>query len=323
MLAAPTHTWALPPDGSVAAEPKWDGFRALAGRYDDGTPVIRSRNGTDLARYFPDVADALAAQLAPASLLDGELLVWSGGRISFDRLSARLNRTPRTVAALAEREPASLMVFDVLHLDGTPHHARPYRARRAVIEDLFASGRARPPLNLCPSTTDEATARGWLEQWGPDNVEGLVLKPTRSSYLPGRHRGGWLKWRLRDSREAVIAAVTGPPSRPGIVLLGRWDEAGQLRYLGRTARLAEVQARAVAAALRPAAPGHPWEGWTFTVSWGSRDKLTVRLVEPDTVAEVSVDVSRLSGGTWRHSVRWTRLRPDLAPADLPPFSDDR
>lgn len=44
MLATPTHAWALPADGSVAAEPKWDGFRALAGRLDDGTPVIRSRS---------------------------------------------------------------------------------------------------------------------------------------------------------------------------------------------------------------------------------------------------------------------------------------
>lgn len=120
MLAAPAHDWALPPDGSVAGEPKWDGFRALAGRYDDGAPVIRSRKGTDLAPFFPDVASALAAQLPPASLLDGELLVWSGGRISFDRLSARMNRSPRIVAALAAREPASLMIFDVLHLDGTP-----------------------------------------------------------------------------------------------------------------------------------------------------------------------------------------------------------
>lgn len=192
-----------------------------------------------------------------------------------------------------------------------------------MIEDLFATGCVRPPLNLCPSTTDETTARGWLEQWGPDNVEGLVLKPTGGSYRPGRHRGGWRKWRLRDSREAVIAAVTGPPARPGTVLLGRWDEAGHLRYLGRTARLTEDQAQAVAAVLRPAPPGHPWEGWTFSASWGSPDKLTVRLVEPETVAEVSVDVSRMSGGTWRHSVRWTRLRPDLAPADLPPFGDDR
>lgn len=186
MLATPVNDWVLPADGSLAAEPKWDGFRALAGRLDDGSPVIRSRRGTDLVPAFPDVAAALAYRLPPATLLDGELLVWSGGRISFDRLSARMNRPPRIVATLAEREPASLMVFDVLHLDGTSHRTRPYRDRRPVIEDLFATGRAHPPLNLCPSTTDTPTARGWLELWGPDNVEDLVLKPTGDSYRPGQ-----------------------------------------------------------------------------------------------------------------------------------------
>lgn len=114
-----------------------------------------------------------------------------------------------------------------------------------------------------------------------------------------------------------------PPSRPGIALLGRWDDTGHLRYLGRTARLPADQAHTLAPVLRPAAPGHPWEGWTFAVSWGSRDTLTVRLVEPEAVAEVSVDASRLSGGGWRHSVRWVRLRPDLSAADLPLFGDDQ
>lgn len=251
------------------------------------------------------------------------LLVWSGGRLAFDRLSARLNRSPTTVAALAAREPASLMVFDALHLDGRPLMGRPYRERRATIEELFASGQAHPPLNLCPATTDAATARGWLDLWGPDNVEGLVLKPTGGSYRPGRHRGGWRKWRLRDSREAVIGAVTGTPQLPGITLLGRWDDTGRLRYLGRTARLRADQARKVGGVLQPASPGHPWEGWQFSASWGTKEKLTVRLVEPAAVAEVSVDVSRVANGGWRHSVRWLRLRPDLSAADLPLFGDDR
>ncbi|MFI1094789.1 ATP-dependent DNA ligase [Streptomyces sp. NPDC020917] len=45
-------------------------------------------------------------------------------------------------------------------------------------------------------------------------------------------------------------------------------------------------------------------------------------MQPRAVAEVSVDVSRVAGGGWRHSVKWARLRPDLVPADLPPFEED-
>ncbi|WP_406483591.1 hypothetical protein [Streptomyces sp. NBC_01615] len=41
MLATPTSDPALPPDH--AAEPKWDGYRALVGRWADGRVLIRSR----------------------------------------------------------------------------------------------------------------------------------------------------------------------------------------------------------------------------------------------------------------------------------------
>jgi hypothetical protein len=119
--------------------------------------------------------------------ISGELVVWSDGRLAFDRLAGRLNRSRRVVVLQAEREPASLIAFDVLHLAGHAVAPRLYTERRAVLEELFASGIARPPLNLCPSTTDEDTARAWLEQRAPRQIEGLVLKPTGSSYRPGRY----------------------------------------------------------------------------------------------------------------------------------------
>ncbi|MFF1300494.1 MULTISPECIES: hypothetical protein [unclassified Streptomyces] len=42
--------------------------------------------------------------------------------------------------------------------------------------------------------------------------------------------------------------------------------------------------------------GHPWSGRSFRVGWGSREQLSVRLVVPDVVAEVAVDVARGSAG---------------------------
>ena len=40
-------------------EPKWDGFRCLAGR-NDGRIELTGRSGKSLARYFPEVVAALA-----------------------------------------------------------------------------------------------------------------------------------------------------------------------------------------------------------------------------------------------------------------------
>jgi hypothetical protein len=39
-------------------------------------------------------------------------------------------------------------------------------------------------------------------------------------------------------------------------------------------------------------------------------------VVPDTVAEVSIDVA-VDKRAWRHPARYMRLRPDMAPEDVP------
>ncbi|MDL5198918.1 hypothetical protein [Streptomyces sp. ALI-76-A] len=56
-----------------AAEPKWDGFRALVS-VERGWVVLRSRRGTAMGPSFPEVV-AGAVQLPDATVLDGELVV--------------------------------------------------------------------------------------------------------------------------------------------------------------------------------------------------------------------------------------------------------
>lgn len=52
-----------------AAEPKWDGFRAILS-VDSGQVMLRSRRGTEMALAFPEVV-AGAGQLQDATALDG------------------------------------------------------------------------------------------------------------------------------------------------------------------------------------------------------------------------------------------------------------
>ncbi|WP_073494323.1 hypothetical protein [Streptomyces phaeoluteigriseus] len=65
--------------------------------------------------------------------------------------------------------------------------------------------------------------------------------------------------------------MTGPTGAPRSLLLGRYDAAGQLGYVGRTTTLAQTAARTVAGHLAPArtVATHPWNGWTFTAGWGA------------------------------------------------------
>ena len=57
---------ALPRDRGWQFEPKWDGFRCLAGRSGHKVELI-GRSGKSLARYFPEMVAALRAVTAQAA----------------------------------------------------------------------------------------------------------------------------------------------------------------------------------------------------------------------------------------------------------------
>ncbi|MEU8992859.1 hypothetical protein AB0C98_41865 [Streptomyces sp. NPDC048558] len=125
---------------------------------------------------------------------------------------------------------------------------------------------------------------------------------------------------MRESQNAIVGAVTSSLAAPRSLLLGRLDTEGRLRYVGRSTTLSAAAGAAVAPLLSPAAGGHPWTGWTFSAGWGTKETLTVTLVQPDLVVEVDVDVARDSAGRWRHPARWHRTRPDLSPGEAARFS---
>ena len=74
----------LPDDDAWTYEVKFDGYRALAGR--DFTGVTRwSRHGNILTDEFPQLVEA-CEHLPSDTLLDGEIVAFKDGRISFNLL---------------------------------------------------------------------------------------------------------------------------------------------------------------------------------------------------------------------------------------------
>src|SRR4029453_12990074 len=119
-----------------------------------------SRNGSNLSSHFPDLVAAAEAQLAAGVVLDGEAVVWLGGRLNFDQLQRRMVSRPAVAAKLAQEHPASYVAFDLLTLGGQDLRPHPWRDRRAALDDLASTW--RPPLQLSPYTDDYDTALEWL-----------------------------------------------------------------------------------------------------------------------------------------------------------------
>src|SRR6478672_964440 len=160
MLAKATTT--IPTGDDMFYEPKWDGFRCIVFR--DGDEVeLGSRNEKPLTRYFPEVVEAVKAQLPERCVADGEIVIAAGKGLDFEALLQRIHPAASRVKMLAETTPASFIAFDLLALGDESLVAEPQSIRRQRLEKALA--KAKPPVHLTPVTDDVATAREWFTQF--------------------------------------------------------------------------------------------------------------------------------------------------------------
>src|SRR5205085_10312852 len=126
-------------------EPKWDGFRCIAFR-DSENVYLQSKSGQPLARYFPDVVEALAKLPSKNFVLDGELAIPVNGALSFDELQLRFHPAASPVAKLAKAHPGIFITFDLLAQDRQSLLKQPLKNRRKLLEKFarqnFKSGKA-------------------------------------------------------------------------------------------------------------------------------------------------------------------------------------
>jgi ATP-dependent DNA ligase len=295
--------------GGSRFELKWDGFRVGA-VCRGGDVRLWSRNGKDFTAKFPDIQAALAGQVGTDCVLDGELVVWTGERMDFDALQARMVNTAATVRRrLVPAQPASLVVFDLLAVGRVDVRPMRWTARRERLESLAKAW--RPPLQLSPVTADVAEAREWLEAFKVSGVEGLVVKGASSRYQPGRRE--WVKWKTRDTVEAIVGAVTRTLRHPEVLVVGRF-RGKDLEVVGRTVKLTESQSATIGKLLKPAGARHPWPDQIAT-HWGRGSKTPIVKVRPTVVVEVAADAA-LQAGHYRHPLRLIRHRTDLEPGDV-------
>jgi hypothetical protein len=132
-----------------------------------------------------------------------------------------------------------------------------------------------------------------------------------------------VKIRAKSATEAIVGGIIGPSHAPVSLILGRYDHQGRLRVIGRTFQLPrEAHAELAALLTRPTSP-HPWP----TVLPGSRlglpgsDPVEHRPVAPTVVVEIETDRA-YEDHRYRHGAKFLRIRAELHPLDLLPWSID-
>lgn len=313
MLAKAAASVPDPSKRPMLYEPKWDGFRGLVA-WDGETLEIGSRGAKPLTRYFPELVEQLSAILPGPCLLDGEIVVATGAagsqRLDWEALSQRIHPAASRVAKLAAETPAMFIAFDLLADGDEDLQQHPFRERRARLERML--GDAPHPLHLTRTTDDPELARRWLSEFEGAGLDGVVAKPLDDPYAPGKRT----LIKIKHARSADVVAlgyrVHKSGSGVGSLLVGLYDDAGNLRQVGGVAAWTDAMRRKLVDDLAPlvvrdeagdAVTGES-ERSRFT---GSKDMTFVRL-RPERALEVRYD--QLEGDRFRHTVQFDRWRPD-------------
>ncbi|MFI8568252.1 ATP-dependent DNA ligase [Rhodococcus sp. NPDC078407] len=304
---------AQPEDGPPvwSYEPKWDGFRAIVFR-DGDEVVLGSRGGKDLARYFPELLEAVKAELPEKIVVDGEIVVPreknGSTRLDWESLSERIHPAASRVTMLAEKTPAQFIGFDLLAVGDEDLTGEPFSTRRARLLDEVGTG--GPSCFVTSATDDAAVAEDWFERFEGAGLDGVVAKKLDGPYLPNKRE--MIKIKHARTADCVLIGYRIHKSGNGIgsLLLGLYD-GDDLRMIGGASAFTDKRRVELLEELEPLRIGDDVTHAGEATRWNSSNDRNWIPVRIERVIEVAYD--QMEGARLRHVARFLRWRPDREP----------
>jgi len=296
-------------------EPKWDGFRTLVFR--NGAKIdLQSKKGQPLARYFPEVVEAVGELSAKKIVLDGELVIPQQKSLSFDDLLQRIHPSESRIKKLSKETPAVLILFDMLvDTNGKLLADQPLKIRRAALAAFakkYLKGKGR--MVLSPATTDIRIARRWFSGVG-GALDGVIAKRLDMSYQSG-NRTGMVKIKKLRTADCVVGGfryASNSKTAVGSLLLGLYDKKGLLNHVGFSSSFKTDERKKLAKLLEPLIepPGFTGNAPGGPSRWSTERSTEWEPLKPKLVVEVRYD--HFTGGRFRHGTKFLRWRPDKSP----------
>ena len=297
------------PAGDVSFEPKWDGFRSIIFR--DGDEVeIGSRNEKPMTRYFPELVEAIKANLPDRCVVDGEIILVgpSGDRLDFEMLQQRIHPAASRVKMLSETTPVRFVAFDLLALGDTDYTEHPFAERRAALEEALKPAKA--PIHLTRTTTDLDTAKEWFHQFEGAGLDGVIAKPLDGLYEPDKRT--MFKIKHERTADCVVAGYRlhkSGPNRIGSLLLGLFNAEGVLASVGVIGAFPMARREELFEEMQELVTdfdNHPW-------AWAKQEEgtRTPRNAEGSRWSAGKDD--HMEGVRFRHTAQFVRWREDRTP----------
>ena len=301
----PIRVFEFPQGKQWIAQVKWDGVRMLA-YIDKGRVRLINRRGNERSLQYPEFMNPSEYCRAESAILDGEMIAIADGKPSFHEIMKRDSlRRQQEIAFAVPRISVVYMIFDILYCNGSWVTDQPLVHRQQLLQEYILPSTR---VQLVPNFDH---AEGLYTVMKERQWEGIVCKQLNSSYAIGGKDDRWRKMKLTYDLYAVIGGVTYRDGIVNSVLLGLYDEQGNLIYIGNAgpgkwkgddlSRITE-DSRRLAIANRPfAAPFAAPPGRVKGVVW----------MQPELTVKVQF-AEWTPGGTLRHPVLqgWADVPPE-------------
>jgi bifunctional non-homologous end joining protein LigD len=274
----------------------------------DGNVRLFARSGRDVTVSFPELT--ALGDVLPDALLDGEIIALRNGVPSFEALGDRMHvADARKARALAQAQPVTVMVFDLLRLYGVDLRSRPLEDRRKSLAKLDLP---EAHWRLSP-TYDDGVAL--FEATREQGLEGVVAKRRHSTYQAGRRSSDWVKTPHHKTLSCLVGGwrseKTSGSGAIGSLLVGLPGPSGELGYAGRVGSgLSNSDAVQLKKLLTPLTR----DGSPFGTDVPALDSRGTTWCEPKVVVDVRF-AERTSAGRLRHPV-FRGIRADLEPEQV-------
>ncbi|MEA3248179.1 MAG: ATP-dependent DNA ligase [Nanoarchaeota archaeon] len=194
----------------AAFEYKYDGFRVMINKEENGQIKIFTRRLEEVTKQFPDIVEYVLSHVKGKSfILDAEAVGFNAKTkkyTDFQAISQRIRRK-YDIHEIRKRLPIELAVFDIIYYDGNNLIEMPFDKRRKLIEKIVREEEFKIVLAKQIISDDTKVVEDFYGNALSENQEGLMGKNLSAPYKPGARVGYAVKLKPEDKDFDLV--ITG------------------------------------------------------------------------------------------------------------------
>lgn len=195
----------------AALEFKYDGFRLMVNKSEDGKIKLFTRRLDEVTKQFPEVVEYVKKYVNGKSfILDSEAVGYDPKKLRyrpFQEISQRIKRKYE-IEKMQKELPVEVNVFDIIYFEGKNLIKKPFMERRKLLEKIIQNKKWQFKLSEQLVTSDMKEAENFYSNALKEGEEGIMMKNLDAPYKPGARVGYMLKLKPEE-REFDLVIVGG------------------------------------------------------------------------------------------------------------------